>query len=358
MERKPGQTVVDPVSATDTAAIGPAPSRRRFGMEDLGSLWTLLVLLVIIAIFGIISPKAFFTLTNLHDTVVYTAEVILLAIGETFVIISAGIDLSVGVILALSSVLAAEVMITLSGTKCGLTSCTYAHESLGLTIGLVAGLLSGCVVGFVNGVLVTRFKLPPFIVTLGTLGIIDGTANVITGGVAVQDVPANVQATIGFGTILGFIPVPVAVTAVFAVGAHLLLSGTRFGRYTYAIGSNAEGARLAGINVPRYLILIYTLCGFMAAVAGIIDLVLYNNPSTVGHSQDNLNAIAAVVIGGASLFGGVGNIAGCVIGALIPAVLRNGFQIIGVQPFWQEVAVGAVLIVAVYVDQRRRAALR
>ena len=186
MERGPGQTVIDPVSATDTAAIGPAPSRRRFGMEDLGSLWTLLVLLVIIAIFGIISPKAFFTLTNLHDTVVYTAEVILLAIGETFVIISAGIDLSVGVVLALSSVLSAEVMITLSGSRCGLTSCTYTHESLGLTIGIMAGLLSGCVVGFVNGVLVTRFKLPPFIVTLGTLGIIDGTANLITGGVAVR----------------------------------------------------------------------------------------------------------------------------------------------------------------------------
>src|SRR2546430_17037971 len=100
MERRPGQTVVDPVSATDTAALGPAPSRRRLGMEDLGSLWTLLVLLVIIAIFGIVSPKAFFTLSNLHDTVVYTAEIILLAIGETFVIISAGIDLSVGVILA------------------------------------------------------------------------------------------------------------------------------------------------------------------------------------------------------------------------------------------------------------------
>lgn len=358
MERGPGQTVIDPVSTTDTAAIGTAPSRRRFGLQDVGSLWTLLVLVVIIAIFGIMSPKAFFTLTNLHDTIVYTAEVILLAIGETFVIIAAGIDLSVGSVLALSSVLSAEVMINLAGTKCGLTSCTYTHESFGLVIGIIAGLLSGCVVGFANGVMVTRLKLPPFIVTLGTFGIVDGVANLITGGLPVQDVPTNVQATIGFGTILDFIPVPVAVTAVFAVVAHLLLSGTRFGRYTYAIGSNAEGARLAGINVTRYLILIYTLCGFMAAVAGIIDLVLYNNPSTVGHSQDNLNAIAAVVIGGASLFGGVGNIVGCVIGALIPAVLRNGFQIVGVEPFWQEVAVGAVLILAVYIDQRRRAASR
>src|SRR5437763_13876547 len=177
MERGPGQTVIEPVSATDTAAIGPAPSRRRLGLEDLGSLWTLLVLVVIIAIVGIVSPRAFSTLTNLHDTVVYTAEVILLAIGETFVIISAGIDLSVGVILALSSVLSAEVMINLSGTKCGLTSCTYAHESLGLTIGLMAGLLSGCVVAFVNGVLVSRFNLPPFIVTVGRLGATDGPSN-------------------------------------------------------------------------------------------------------------------------------------------------------------------------------------
>src|SRR5437764_12014787 len=126
MERGSGQTVIDPAGATDTAAIGPPPSRRHFGVEDLGSLWTLLVLLVIIAIFGIVSPKAFFTLTNLHDTVVYTAEVILLAIGETFVIISAGIDLSVGVVLALSSVLAPEVVINVSDPMCGLTSYAYA----------------------------------------------------------------------------------------------------------------------------------------------------------------------------------------------------------------------------------------
>ncbi len=331
-----------------------APLRRRFGIADLGSLWTLLVLAVIVGIFGIISPKAFFTTGNFHDTIIYTAEVILIALGESFVIISGGIDLSVGVMVALSSVVAAELMINLSGTNCGTLTCTYPHEVFGLPVGIIVGLLAGCAVGLVNGVLVTRFRLPPFIVTLGTLGIVDGATNLITGGVAVQDVPANVQTTIGFGNILGFIPIPVAITAVCAIAAHFLLADTRFGRYTYAIGSNPEGARLAGINVTRHLIMVYTLCGFLSAVAGIVDLVLFNNPGTAGHTQDNLNAIAAVVIGGASLFGGVGNIAGCVIGAFIPSVLRNGFQIIGVQPFWQEVAVGMVIIAAVYVDQRRR----
>src|SRR4051794_8164835 len=141
MDRRSGQQAVEPAGAMETP---PAPdagrARRRIGLEDLGSLWTLLVLVVIIAIFGVMSPKAFFTLTNLHDTVMYTAEVILLAIGETFVIIAAGIDLSVGSVLALSAVASAELMVSLSGTKCSLVACTYPHEGFGLTVGIIAGL--------------------------------------------------------------------------------------------------------------------------------------------------------------------------------------------------------------------------
>jgi ribose transport system permease protein len=223
-----------------------------------------------------------------------------------------------------------------------------------LLIGLAVAVVAGGAWGALNGFLVTKAKIPPFIVTLGTLGMALGSALLITGGVDERDVPFKLIETIGSGRLFGEVPYLVIIAAVVALIGGVVLSQTRFGRYTYAIGSNQEGARRAGVNVDRHLIKIYALGGTLAGLAGYLSLARFGTTSIGGHSTDNLDAIAAIVIGGTSLFGGVGTMLGTLVGVFIPAVLRNGFVIVGVQPFWQQVAVGAVLIAAVYFDQLRR----
>ncbi len=205
-----------------------------------------------------------------------------------------------------------------------------------------------------NGVLITKARVPPLIVTLGTLGMALGIAQVITDGVDVRDVPFKLVEHIGTGRLFGQIPWLVVIAAFVAVVFGVILADTRFGRYTYAIGSNVEAARRAGINVDRHLIKVYALSGTLAGLAGFLSLARFSTTTIGGHSTDNLQAIAAVVLGGTCLFGGIGVIAGTVIGVFIPVVLQNGFVITGVKPFWQQVAVGAVLILAVYLDQLRR----
>ena len=224
-----------------------------------------------------------------------------------------------------------------------------------IIVGLVVALAAGFAWGTLNGFLVTKAKIPSFIVTLGTLGMALGAALLITGGVDERDVPFKLVETIGSGRLFGEIPYLVLIAAAVALvfGDHP--AQTRFGRYTYAIGSNEEGVRRAGVNVDRHLIKVYALGGTLAGFAGFLSLARFGTTSIAGNTTDNLDAIAAIVIGGTSLFGGVGTIIGTVVGVFIPAVLRNGFVIVGVQPFWQQVAVGAVLIVAVYLDQLRRA---
>ena len=208
-----------------------------------------------------------------------------------------------------------------------------------------------------NGVLVAKARIPAFIVTLGTLGMSLGAALLITGGVDEREVPFKLTSTIGIGRLLG-IPYLVLISVAVALVFGIVLAQTRFGRHTYAIGSNEEAARRAGVAVDRHLIKIYALAGTLSGLAGFMNLARFGTTTIGGHATDNLNAIAAVVIGGTSLFGGVGSILGTFFGVFIPAVLGNGFVIVGVQAFWQQVAVGAVLIVAVYLDQLRRSRQR
>jgi ribose transport system permease protein len=184
-----------------------------------------------------------------------------------------------------------------------------------------------------------------------------GLAQIISNGQSVTGVPYDVQKYVGARRILGdHVPILVLVTAVVVAWAVVALTMTQFGRYTFAIGSNAAAARRAGIDVDRHLLKVYALSGFLAGLAGAMDVARFATASVVTHSADNLNAISAVVIGGTSLFGGVGSIIGSVVGAFIPAVLRTGLIIGGVDPFWQQVLIGAVLVGAVYIDQRRRKA--
>jgi ribose transport system permease protein len=270
---------------------------------------------------------------------------LVLAVGMTYVIITAGIDLSVGAVLVFSGVVSAKFMSAVGGDNWGT-----------ILAGLAAALGSGLAWGVLNGFLVAKAKIPALIVTLGTLGMALGAALLITGGVDQRDVPFKLVETVGSGRLFGELPYLVLIAFAVAVVFGVLLAATRFGRYTYAIGSNAEAARRAGINVDRHLIKVYGLSGFLAGMAGMVSLARFATTTIGGHSTDNLAAIAAVVLGGTSLFGGIGTVLGTLVGVFIPAVLQNGFVILGVQPFWQQVAVGAILIVAVYIDQLKRRA--
>jgi ribose transport system permease protein len=344
-------SMLDPAGAATPTAAG-----RVWRIEDLGSLWTLLILFAIVAIFSVITPRhSFLSTTNFRDTLLNTSEILVVALGETFVIVTAGIDLSVGAVLTFSSVAAALVMVQLSGTAAQEAVFEFPREALGIPAGIAVGLAAGTAFGWVNGILTARLRMPSFIVTLGTTGIAAGGADLLTGGTNVPNVPTDLQTWVGAGNVFGVIPVPVFITLIAVVACHLVLSATRFGRHTYAIGSNIEAARLAGVRVDRHLIRVYTIAGFLSATAGIIDLARFDTATIAGHATDNLTAIAAVVIGGTSLFGGAGTIIGTVIGTFIPAALQNGFVIMGVQPFWSLVALGAIIILAVFIDQYRRA---
>ena len=306
--------------------------------------WTFLILLGIVAGFAALRFEQFATVFNFRNIAADASGLMIIAVGMTFVIITSGIDLSVGSVLVFSGVIAAKVMLALGGEGWG-----------AIGAGLVAGVAAGLAWGVVNGVLVTKARVPPLIVTLGTLGMALGSALLITGGIDVRGVPLELTTTIGIGQLSGVPYVVIIAAVVTAIGA-VTLSMTRFGRYTYAIGSNAEAARRAGIDVDRHLIKVYGLSGFLAGMAGMVSLARFATTTIGGHSTDNLAAIAAVVLGGTSLFGGIGTVLGTVVGVFIPAVLQNGFVILGVQPFWQQVAVGAILIVAVYIDQLKRRA--
>ena len=221
-----------------------------------------------------------------------------------------------------------------------------------------AALASGLAWGILNGFLVAKAKIPALIVTLGTLGMALGFALLITGGVDEREVPIKLIDTIGTGRLFDQIPYLVIISLAVAIVFGIVLAATRFGRYTYAIGSNQEAARRAGVAVDRHLIKVYGLAGLLAGLAGFMNVARFSTTTIGGHDTDNLQAIAAVVIGGTSLFGGIGTVLGSVFGVFIPAVLQNGFVIVGVQPFWQQVAIGAVLIGAVYLDQLRRRSQR
>jgi ribose transport system permease protein len=313
-------------------------------ITSLQSVWILGVLVVIVAFFSVAAGGKFFSPSNFSLISQNIAVWAVLGVGMTFVIITSGIDLSIGSVLVFSSVVAAKVMQSIGSNGWGTAA-----------IGILAALITGALWGLLNGFLVAKAKIPPLIATLGTLGVSLGLAQVITNGSDVNQIPAKLSNAIGYGLVAG-VPWLVIIAVAIAVVFGLLLALTRFGRHTYAIGSNAEAARRVGIKVDRHLIRVYALSGLLSGVAGVLSLAHYTTTTIASHTSDNLGAIAAVVIGGASLFGGVGSIGGTVIGVLIPGVLRNGLIILGAQRFWLDVAVGAVLVVAVFFDQLRRRA--
>jgi ribose transport system permease protein len=332
-------------SASSTTAVEGAPTDRLHRLLRLQALQIVLILAVIVAIFGVLDPNAFLSVFNIRGIVVNTSILAVLGVGMTFVIITGGIDLSVGSVLVLSGVVASKVMVAAGGQGWGAA-----------LIGVVVASACGLACGLLNGVLIARLRVPPLIVTLGTMGATLGIAQIITDGIDLRDAPDVLVDNIGFGNLVGQVPTLSVVALVVVLLGVILLHRTRFGLHTYAIGSNPEAGRRVGLKVDRHLIKVYALAGLTAGFAGILNLAFFQSTTIAGQTNTNLNVIAGVVIGGTSLFGGAGSVFGTVIGLFIPSTLQNGFVILGVQPFWQQVVVGGVLIAAVYVDQARRAA--
>jgi len=294
-----------------------------------------LSLIILFVALSIASPH-FLTNTNLSSVVRQTAVINIMALGMTLVIIAGGIDLSVGAILAMG----------------GLIGTMAMERGYPVLAGVAIGVLTGLFWGFVNGLLTTRLRIAPFIVTLGTLGIVRGLALIISNGLPVHKIPPAFS-YLGEGTLLG-VPFVLWLLVICAAITHVVLEHTRMGRYAFAIGSNPDAALYAGIPVAFHTTAVYAICGMLTGLAGMIEASrLMTGQPTAGQGYE-LQVIAAVVIGGGSLRGGEGSVIGTLIGAFIMGLLSNGSDLLGISPYLQQAIIGAVIILAVTVDELRK----
>jgi ribose transport system permease protein len=295
-----------------------------------------LTLIVLFVGLAIASPDHFLTKTNLSSVVRQTAVINLMALGMTLVIIAGGIDLSVGAILAMGGLLGAMAM----------------EKGLPIWLGVLIGVLVGSICGVVNGLLTTKLRINPFIVTLGTLGIIRGTTLIISNGLPVHQIP-QAFSFLGEGNLVG-VPFVLWVLVFCALAVHVILEHTRLGRYSFSIGSNPDAAYYAGIPVDFHTTAVYAICGMLTGLGGMIEASrLMTGQPTAGQGYE-LQAIAAVVIGGGSLRGGEGSVIGTLVGAFIMGLLANGSDLLGISPYLQQAIIGAVIILAVSFDELRK----
>ena len=290
----------------------------------------LIALLLLCIILTILSPY-FFGVQNIFNVLRQVSVIGILAVGEALIIITAGIDLSVGSVLGLMGVLTA----------------LYAQSGVPPVVIFFLSILCGCIVGSVNGLLVTKVRINPFIVTLGMMSIARGTSLLITGGM-----PISIQNSITYlgSGYVGVVPVPVIVMFTVAVFGHIFATKTLPGRNIYAVGNNEKAAKLSGIRVDRVKIMVFMIMGALCAISGMILSGTLNSAEPSAGSGYELDVIAAVVIGGASLAGGEGSIIGVILGAAIMGVVRNGFVLLGISAYWQVVTIGIVIIAAVALD--------
>ena len=324
------------------------PTRRVQALRAVAGAWSWLFLIVILIFFEVWARLSYGTtflgrVYNLQSILLAATQILLLALGLTFVIISAGIDLSIGFVTGLAAVTMAVVIRLTSDLPPGLS----------FALGVSAAVLMSLLPGLVNGLLISRLNVPSFIGTLGMFGIARGMAFLIAGGATVA-IRNPVAREFGNGRVLGeLVPIPVLTAAMLALICHYVLSSTKFGLYTYAMGGNYQAAVRAGVNVRRHTLILYSLSAFTAGVAGLVYTGRFSAGAADAGEPTLLYAVAAVFIGGASLTGGSGTVTGTVIGSLIIAVIQFGLVFINVPPYWQFVAVGLVIIVAVLIDQSR-----
>ena len=315
---------------------------------------TFFFLVVTMVIFSVLAPGKFDTVSNIQQLALNVSILTVVSVGTTFVIATAGIDLSIPSGIVLGEVFAVKALSWIhvgSGTAVDVgadqTKVWY------MLVALAGSLTAGLILGLINGFTVGYMRIPPMLATLGSLGAGLGIALLLQNGVNIATYALNPVAT---GELIpglhNLILIAVLAVALGYVGMHMAV----FGRHTLAIGSSEEAARRVGLKVERHLLKVYTVGGLASGLGGYLSVAYFSTTSVAGHSTDNLSAITAVALGGTSLFGGVATIIGTLIGVWIPAVLQNGFIIVGVQPYWQMVAVGVVLILAIYMDQLRRRA--
>ncbi|MBV8350669.1 MAG: ABC transporter permease [Verrucomicrobia bacterium] len=313
----------------------------------------------------------FLTIRNSQNILMAIVPVLLMGLGQTFVVIAAGIDLSVGWVMGLSSVVSAMVIVALTDRG--------TYEPLAIVIGCLAGVVAAIIPGLINGVIIATLRIPSFIVTLGMSFIARGVAFLLSGGNVVGGQPQGVR-DLGNEALLYLIsgshgglyflrpPAvtgealrqldrilqwPVVITFVLLLIMLFVLHKTQFGRHVYAIGGNREAALRAGIPVDRHIIVLYALSAATAGIAGVLSTARFSGGSSIAGDPLLLSSIAAVIIGGVSMFGGEGSVSGTLIGALIIAVMTTGLVMLNVQPFWQYIVVGIVVILAVLIDQAR-----
>ncbi len=293
-----------------------------------------LTLIALFVILSIASPN-FLTYTNLTSVVRQTAVINIMALGMTMIIISGGIDLSVGSILALSGLLG-----------------TMTMEKQGIPMGMVVGLITGMACGLCNGAMITSLRINPFIVTLGTMGIYRGMSLIISKGLPVHDIPKSFD-YLSEGAVQR-IPFVLLILLVCAAIIHITLEHTRLGRYAFSIGSNPDAAFYAGVPIKFHTMAVYAIAGLLTGLAGMIEASRLMTGQPTGGQGYELTAIAAVVIGGGSLRGGEGSVLGTLVGAFIMGLLANGSDLLGTNPYWQQVIIGAVIILAVSFDELRK----
>lgn len=305
-------------------------------IKETASKYKSLIGLVLLCVIITFVAPAFLTLSNITNVFTQVSVNAIIAVGMTFVILTGGIDLSVGSTLAISGALSASII-----------------KSTGsVTLAIIVAALVGIAIGLVNGLLISKGKLQAFIATLATMTIFRGATLVFTNGTPISKLPEKFV-NIGNGKI-GFIPIPVIITVIVSIIAIYVLSQTRFGRYLYALGGNEDSARLSGINTDKIKTLVYVVSGFASSIAGVIITSRIASASPNAGTSFELDAIAAVVIGGTSLAGGEGKITGTLIGALIIGVLNNGLNLMNVSPFYQSIVKGLVILIAVLLDKKSR----
>lgn len=301
-------------------------------------------LVLLFIIFSIASPN-FLQFNNMVGILLATAVNGILALGVTYVIVTGGIDLSIGTVMTVSAVMTAQFITV---------------WQMPLPIGILGGVATGAFAGFLNGTIIAKMKIPPFIATLGMMYVAKGLSLIISGLRPIYFNETPEFRDVAMGSVIGsFIPefeIPNAVLIMFlaAIVAALILARTVLGRYTFALGSNEEATRLSGVNTDRWKIAVYTVSGFFAGLAGVVIASRLNSAQPALGQGYELDAIAAVVIGGTSLSGGEGTILGTIIGAFVLSVLTNGLRILSVPQEWQQVVTGAIVILAVYLDIVRR----
>jgi ribose transport system permease protein len=332
------------------ARARPAPARNlravldRFLIESNGAIFLALIGLVVF--FTLASPnQVFLSPLSIKAMVMAGSSIMIVAVGVTFVLVAGHIDLSIGSVIVLSGVVGIDVITRLVNGGTAPELAIAAGVLVTLAVGLLAGLL--------NGLVITRVRIPSFIVTLGTLSIYLGIAQLISVGPLSRQVPEVMTDTLGYGTFLG-VPWPVVIAVVISSLAWVVLSQTRVGLACYALGSNREAARRAGVPVLRLVVTVFVLMGLCDSIAAVVDMARFTTVSVAGYTNTALAAIAAVIIGGTSLFGGRGTITGTAVGVSIPVVLLSGLVILRVDPFWQNIVIGVMLIVAVGFDQYQR----